>query len=363
LNITSFNITDVGYHYIGLRVLATMPFASRDGQNDLISRNVLKYARDKALRLMLPEPRSTYETVGEKICQELAHFGFAEPAKGRGYELTDEGKRVLALLNQKKHGELRRLMAIVHLKTYANLRTVVHRHITQTAIYSPTVETANVGDLRYVAGLLRPTFGESASAEAKTLIDELKEKSAKKIENALRQRVLDHVFHDALSISVPIFRSMCDRLITLRLLNVMKATVDDCEFARSYSPCGESKPMRPWHNRVEVPFGSGETYVIFLSEPNMESPEVLAELVAALDVAFSTLQDQAGYFDLPDVRDVVCEKLLIPESTFDEGINALLDATPASVTVGLTYERVSARRKPLVRGRDSIQLFNLIRRT
>jgi hypothetical protein len=67
---------------------------------------------------MLPEPRSSYETVGEKICQELAHFSFAQSAKGRGYTLTESGKAALALLNQRKHSELRRLMATLHLHTF-----------------------------------------------------------------------------------------------------------------------------------------------------------------------------------------------------------------------------------------------------
>src|SRR5438270_9150036 len=115
VNISSFNITDVGYHYIGLRVLAAMPEASREEQNATISRSVLKYARDKALRLMLPEPRSTYETVGEKICQELAHFEYAEATKERGYELTATGMETLGLLNDKNYLELRRRMALVHL--------------------------------------------------------------------------------------------------------------------------------------------------------------------------------------------------------------------------------------------------------
>ena len=78
MNISSFNVTDVGFHYIGLQVLAVMPEASREEQNAAISRSVLKYVRDKALRLMLPEPKGTYDTVGEKICQEFVHFKFAE---------------------------------------------------------------------------------------------------------------------------------------------------------------------------------------------------------------------------------------------------------------------------------------------
>ncbi len=89
MNITSFNITDVGYHYIGIRVLAAMPTAPREEQNRALARNALKYARDRALRLMLPEPKSSFDSVGSKICQELAHFSFARSVKGKGYELTD----------------------------------------------------------------------------------------------------------------------------------------------------------------------------------------------------------------------------------------------------------------------------------
>ena len=51
MNITSYNVTDVGYHYIGLRVLAALPSsARRDEQTETISRSIRKYVNDKALR-------------------------------------------------------------------------------------------------------------------------------------------------------------------------------------------------------------------------------------------------------------------------------------------------------------------------
>ena len=57
MNITSYNVTDVSYHYIGLRVLAGTPYAAdRNQQIEAISRSVLKFVTDRALRLMLPEP-------------------------------------------------------------------------------------------------------------------------------------------------------------------------------------------------------------------------------------------------------------------------------------------------------------------
>jgi hypothetical protein len=361
MNISSFNVTDVGYHYIGLRVLAAMPEATRDDQAATIARSVLKYARDKALRLMLPEPKGTYETVGEKVCQELAHFGYAEGTKGQGYALTSAGYEVLGLLNDKEYVDLRRRMALVHLKTYANLQAVVHAHIANRGIFSPVVEASKPIDIRYITGLLRPTFGSTADIEAEQFLEKHKDRSPKQTEDALREMILKQLVPQH-SIGVPLFRAMCDRLVSLRLLNGMKVSRQEGEFHRTYSPCLEGPPTRRWHHRFSTALSSGGTYTIFLSEPDMDDVETQQSLLAALDQAFATLGEQAGYFDLPDVRDHVCDNLLIPEAAFDEGVLALLDGKSSPITLGLTYERITGRRKPLVRARESTQIFNLIRR-
>jgi hypothetical protein len=71
----------------------------------------------------------------------------------------------------------------------------------------------------------------------------------------------------------------------------------------------------------------------------------------------------AGYYSLPEVRDEVCQYLKIPEGVFDEALNRILDLDLCPFTVGLQYEGITGRRKPLVRDRGSIQIYNLIRRT
>jgi hypothetical protein len=361
LNISSFNVTDVGYHYIGLRVLAAMPEATRDEQNATLSRSVLKYVRDKALRLMLPEPRGTYDSVGEKICQELAHFQFAEARKGRGYELTPAGVETLGLLNEKNYLAVRRKMALIHLKTYANLQAVVHCHVAYNGILNPSVETTAAIDAAYVAALLRPTFGTAAEREAEAILGQMKERSPRKIEDTLRERVLKKLIPEH-SIGVPLFRGMTDRLVSLRLLNGMRISYDKAEFYRTYSPCLERPPTRKWHNRVTITLSAGGIYTIYLSDPDFEDEETRESLLDVLDEAYSSLPEQAGYFDLPDVRDFVCDKLLIPEAAFDEGVIALLEEPKSPVTLGLTYERITGRRKPLVRVGESAQIYNLIRR-
>ncbi len=362
MNISSYNITDVGYHYIGLRVLAGLPAtARREEQTSAISRSVLKYVSDKALRLLLPEPKGTFETVGEKICHELVHFQFARSARG-AYELTETGRKVLGLLNERKHAELRRVMTSVHLQTYDNLRAVVQRHLEIGCIWRPIVEVSQLASEGYIQKLLEPTFNGDASAVAAAVLEDLQSKSPKQVEDALRERVLRQTLPDV-AVSEPLFRGLSDRLISLRLLNMMKANVQGCEFAKSYSPCVAASPLHSWYAQLNVPLSSGETYTIYLCEPDMADEATQHIFLEALDEAFSVLSPQAGYYDLPEVRDFVCERLRIPEAAFDEGVNQLLDLRPSPLTVGLHYEGISARRKPLVRRRDTTQIYNLVRRT
>lgn len=360
MKITSFNVTDVGYHYIGLRVVAAMPTATREEQTQTISRSVLKFARDKAIRLMLPEPKSNYESVGDKICQELAHFEFADPVRNKGYTLTGEGNRVLALLENKEFVELRRTMASVHLRTYSNLFAVVHSHIALGGLLSPIVETGKQRDAKYITGLLTPSFNGTAKTEATELLLQTTSDTPKAVENALRERILEKVVP---GLTLPIFRAMGDRLISLRLLNIMRVTNDNGEFSKSYSPCTEGLGNRRWHNPLELTIPNYGHYTIYLSEPDMANRSTRGEFLAGVMAAFDTLKSQAGYYDLPDVRDLACQHLLIPEAAFDEGINALLDLKQPPVTLGLTYDRITGRRKPLVRARENTQIFNLIARS
>ena len=360
MNISSYNITDVGYHYIGLRVLAGLPpTARREEQEATISRSVRKYVSDKALRLLLREPRGAFEA-GRKVCQELVHFRFAVSTQD-AYELTELGKESLDLLNRRRHAELRRVMARVHLETYDNLRAVVQRHLEIGCIRRPIVETGKLGQKEYIKSLLEPTFKEDAFDVAATIWETSQGNGARKMEEALRERVLGRAM-PGVRIREPLFRSMSDRLVSLRLLNVMKDSIKGCDFLKSYSPCVADSPPHAWYVPLPITPPSGPPFTIYFCEPDMTDKAAQKELLDAIDKIFGELSPQGGYYDLPDVRDLACERLRIPEATFDEGVNQLLDWQPAPLTMGLTYDEISGRRKPLVRSGESSQIHNLIRR-
>ena len=164
-------------------------------------------------------------------------------------------------------------------------------------------------------------------------------------------------------ISESLFRAICDRLVSLRVLNIRRASSQEgYEFAKSYSPCLLESPSRPWYMPLNIRLASGKKYKIYLCEPNMADTSHQMILLEALDRAFSELSPEGGYYDIPKIRDLVCERLMVPEAAFDDGINHLLDKRPPILSVGLRYEGISAQRKPLVRNRQDTHIHNLIRR-
>lgn len=365
MNISSYNITDVTYHYIGLRVLDGMPSTSkRTEQIKAVASNVLKFVSDRNQRLMVNAPHTTYQGTAQKICTELEQLGFVQPegkSAGGGFAVTESGQHILNLMAEQNVLDLRRIMAKAHLQTYDNLRTVVDSHITAGPVWRPMeVKAEYIEQARYLDTLLYPTFGDEAASVADSIRAEHGGQSPSKIRDALHASVIKKFLPDQ-RMGVANFRGMCARLTTLRLLNLRRATFKGCEFYKTYSPCVTEPVLRDWYTPLEVPLSSDETYRILFCEPDMAERDNQNTLLAAIDDAMLALTPVAGYHDLPDVRDTVCEDLTIPEAAFDDGLNRLLDRTPSPLSVGFHYAGITANRKPLVR-RQTNQLHNLIRR-
>ena len=365
MNINSYNITDVSYHYIGLRVLDGLPpISKRAEQTKAIASNVLKFVSDRNQRLMVAAPGSTYEGTAKKICVELEQFRFVKSqgkSAGGRYDLTESGRHILNLLEEQNAVDLRRLMARTHLETYDNLRVVVQNHIADGPVWRPVeVKTEHVGKVGYLETLLAPTFGSYASSVAVAIHAEHFKQSPSKIRDALHAKIIRHFLPD-IRMGVANFRAMCTRLTTLRLLNLRRATADGCEFYKTYSPCVVGTGPHDWYIPLDVPLSDGKLFRMLFCEPDMADHDHQNVLLGAIEKTMLELPPVAGYHDIPDLRDTVCENLLIPEAAFDEGLNRLLDRTPSPLSVGFHYDGISANRKPLLR-RQTNQLHNLIRR-
>jgi len=251
-------------------------------------------------------------------------------------------------------------MASAHLSTYDNLRLVLFKHLELGALWRPILEAGAPVTGETLRAVLAPVFGETTQDGFVRIADKIVGRAGKQAEDEILTCFLSRYFgQDAMGI--PLFRALCDRLISLRLLNMTRVSLERREYIKSYSTAAWDKPGEPWYVPLSGTTREGETFRIYISEPDMNLPEIQQRLLSSIADAFKELKDEAGYYDLPDVRDLVCERLRIPEAAFDEGINRLLDRRPSPLTVGLRYERILARRKPLVRATESMQLYNLLR--
>ena len=362
MNITSYNIGDVTFHYVALRVLHKLPQGTEKArQFELISQSIYSHVCSRSLRLMLPEPKGTYKVAGEKVCRELAHFGFAHAQKGQPYGLTSAGLGALELLESKRYTDLRRLMAQVHLNTYSNLRAVLLFHLDGRPVWRPVVEEGRLGERNYVLRLLTPSLGEQSASRVASVVPFDNEQGLKSIESVLISKILTHLFGD-FRMRVALFRTICDRLASLRLLNLRRDRSNGCEFNKTYSPCRSHAEECSWYKPLEVSNDPDDPATVYLSEPDMKASDWQDAVLSALDVAFQKLPSHGGYHAIPDLRDFVCERLMIPEPAFDEAVNALLDRPEAVLSAGLGYESITAQRKPIVRKRSGTQLHNLLRR-
>ena len=242
MNITSYNITDVSYHYIGLRVVAGLPDdAERKQQVEVISGNVRKLVNDRALRLMLPQPRGTFQSAGQKVGQELVQLGLAKAERGEPYQLTDLGQTALDALSSQQYVDLRDLMVRAHLETYDNLRAVAQRHLIDGPIWQPVVTAAQLERPDCLPELLEPAFGSDAPAKLSEILNGDVPPVRSKLEDLLRAAVLQRAMPEH-NMKVALFRAMTDRLISLRLLNRPRVSLGLGEFDKTYSPLRRCRP-------------------------------------------------------------------------------------------------------------------------
>jgi len=113
-------------------------------------------------------------------------------------------------------------MISAHLATYDNLRAVCAAAHGGSSLWRCIIEFEQFGKPGYLERLLQPTFGDRAAAKA-AQITARGPQTPKQTEDAINQFVINDVFTEYVY-SVPLFRALCDRLLSLRLLNIMRAT-------------------------------------------------------------------------------------------------------------------------------------------
>ena len=158
-------------------------------------------------------------------------------------------------------------MACVHLETYDNLRAVTLKHLDQVhlAAHSRNVQAGTKRIPREVAGaILWGKGGFPCGCHSGKPPRGWHEKGGEKIEDALQSRVIAQAL-PGVRVTVPLFRSIADRSVSLRLLNIARdaTTIKGCDFLKSYSPCVENAPPHSWYTPLSVNPSATPPFMIY----------------------------------------------------------------------------------------------------
>jgi hypothetical protein len=383
-NITHYNVNDVALYYQALVALAAEPMPTSIAAEQIRKRAVTYIERRQAM-FSLPPPRGPLDSLGEKILLDLRQMDLASIVDGN-IQLTPAGRAIIDAL---KKGEGRRArLAILGrlLETYDNAAYLCATVTPPTGkrLYVPipraTAEETDdeEGETRLVPAnlgsvctgwvewcsehrrpdLLPPKLQERTEA----LIEASKDKRgfAGKARNALAQLVVGAATNGHIA-KAPIFRTVRDRLSTAGALNSVTRAVPgkplsvEVVFSCMHSgrPASRTEEWQTLATRLLL----HEDIWIHEAEPQRLESSVLA----ALREARHRLMERAGYYRIYELRDWVCEALALSQGMFDSVFVHLYRTRPGLMTLGVDYEKITAKRLPIeIRDGASSNLFNLV---
>jgi len=383
-NISHFNVSDVALYYQGLVALAESPMASAVAAEEIRRRAVTYVERRRAI-FSLPSPRGQLDTLGEKILFDLRQMDLAtvEDAK---VKLTAAG---LAIIDSLKKGEGRRArLAILGrlVETYDNAAflcaTVTPPMGKPLFVPIPRATTEEIdddeGETRLVPANLESVCAAWAEwclenqrpdlmpldlqKRTEALLEASKDKRgfAEKARNALAQLVVESATKGRIA-KAPIFRTIRDRLSTAGALNSAIRPVRgkplSVEVVFSCMHIGRPSAHAEEWQLLGAKFMLVDDVWIHEAEPACLASSVLA----ALREARGALVERAGYYRIYELRDRVCEALRLSQGMFDSVFVHIYRTRPGLMTLGVDYEKITAKRLPLeIRDGGSYNLFNLL---
>ena len=384
-NISHYNVSDVALYYQGLVALATSPMASAVAAEEIRRRAVTYVERRRAI-FSLPPPRGELETLGEKILFDLRQMDLASIADTK-VQLTAGGLAIVGTLKKEGGGRIARLAILSRLvETYENAAslctTVTPPMGKPLFVPIPRATTEETDDDDGGEPRLVPANLEAMCAawtqwclenqrpdltppdfqrRTEALLEASKDKRgfAEKARNAIGQLVVASATNNGVA-KAPIFRTIRDRLSTAGALNSITRPVPGKPFFVEviFSCMHIGRP--PARAEEWQPLGAKlmrEDLWIHESEPAHLKESVLA----ALRDARRTVIERAGSYRIYELRDRVCEALALSQGMFDSVFVYLYRTQPGTMTLGVDYEKITAKRLPIeIRDGASSNLFNLV---
>jgi hypothetical protein len=384
-SISSFNINDVALYYHALRALSDEPREPAAAAEHVRERLVAYLERRRAV-LSLPPLRTEMTSIGKKAISELRSMGLCALEDGK-VQLLEPGRDVVSQLVSGNAKLARRAVLGQMIETFDNVYGLVctlsasggkplHLPAPRSSVSSEESDDATPGtadgtlDLQAFCDAWRAWCLENQRPDLLpddllARAQELHERSTdrdvgQRIKNAVQPLVLEKATGGVVS-KVAIFRTIRDRLETAGAVNsrvrLLEGSTIGLETAYSCLHIGAVPPGNPSaFIRLAVPRSPAP---IFVHEPE---PTALADqLLEELGFASRSLVARAGYYRIYELRDRVCERLLLSQGVFDATFLHVYSSRPQAFSLGVDYETITAKRLPVeIRQNGRSDQFNLV---
>ena len=382
-------IHDVKYLLAGLRVLSQQDeMENRESVEESIRLEVEKYVKEKNLTFGLPERGYVYKHVPSLILRDLSVFQMVDIKKS-SVNLTSFGKLTSELLRSGEIQKLYDILTTCHLDYFTEFKSFIEvtsiRNDRQIKVANPNIS----GFSQYVGEKGRPLvlnevllgleeeisqleqsskFKTDLSVEIVSLREKLQQFDGVNLSTKLRDKIYRTVENDIERFCVlfyfhpfiktrPRYDIVRDRLTDLGLVNVIlrrKYWITEETVYSLAVPAAKYNPHSfPTQDIKEI----GNKFRIYAHWPKYEN--IKQVFVEILKKATNIADTGIGYAEMSTVREIVCEKLLLPSPLFDFFLRKLVSDKELVIDFALAPERVTATRLPIMLAAG--KAYNLIR--
>ncbi len=382
-------IHEIKYLLAGLRVLSRQDAPSmREEVEEAIRVMIEKFVKEKNLTFGLPQRDYKYKHVPSLVLRDLSVFKMLDVKKDT-VRLTQSGVYASELLRNGNVQEVYDILATCHLDYFSEFRDFINiiskKEKRQIKVANPTASgllefTGPKGrpfPLDFVIKSLKEEVNQLESSDyfkesLQVILSELRNKltqydnlvlsieernkAYRIIENDLERFCVLFYFGPFIK-TRPRYDVVRNRLSDLGLINVILRSKPWITEETVYSlaiPAANYKSQSFPSNDVKV---LGNAFRIYMHWPKYETRKY--QFADTLKNAISNADIGIGFADIPTVREMVCEKMLLPSPLFDSFLRKCLKEDYLTIDFAMAPEKVTATRLPMLIAPG--KAYNLIR--
>jgi hypothetical protein len=382
-------IHDVKYLLAGLRVLSRQDeTVNRESVEESIRLEVERYVKEKNLTFGLPERGYVYKHVPSLILRDLSVFKMVDIKKSN-VRLTSFGKLTTEFLGRGEILKVYDILTACHLDYFTEFRSFIEitsiRKDRKIKVANPNISgfsqfVEDKGMPFVVDEFLRslekeisqleesPKFKTDLSANIVSLREKLQQFDGIYFSSKLRDKIYRTIENDierffVLFYFFPFIQTRTrydivrDRLTDLGLVNVILRKkhwiTEETVYCLAVPAARYNEHSFPTRDIKEI----GNEFRIYVHWPKYENSK--QEFAEILRKAINIADTGIGFADIPTVREIVCEKLLLPSPLFDSFLRKCVKDKDLVIDFALATEKVTATRLPIMLAPG--KAYNLLR--